>query len=57
MPPNENAKKRGFRLPEIIAGDWRGEIAGSCSVNFGQTVQDGAPRQSVEFTYLIKRPC
>jgi hypothetical protein len=42
-----------LQLPAIVPGDWRGEIAGSCSVNFGQTVQDGPPRQSVEFTYLI----
>jgi len=42
-----------FQLPEVRAGDWRGEIVGSCTVNFGQVVQEGPPRQSVEFTYII----
>lgn len=46
-------KKHAPRFPEICPGDWIGEIVGSCSVNFGQVVQDGPPRQSVELTYLI----
>jgi hypothetical protein len=53
LPPSGSAKKRGFKLPDIVAGDWRGEIAGSASVNLGQAVQDGPPRQSVEFSYVI----
>ena len=46
-------KGSSFQLPEVKAGDWRGEIVGSCTVNFGQVVQEGPPRQSVEFTYII----
>lgn len=46
-------KARGLRLPPIVAGDWRGEIVGAPGVNFGQVVQPGPPRQSVEFTYII----
>ena len=46
-------KKHAPRFPEICPGDWIGEIVGSCSVNFGQVVQDGPPRQSVELTYRI----
>ncbi|GLS39186.1 hypothetical protein GCM10010869_47830 [Mesorhizobium tianshanense] len=45
--------KAHLQLPPIIAGDWRGEIVGVPSVNFGQVVQPGPPRQSVEFTYII----
>lgn len=47
-----NKESRG-EWPAIVPGDWLGEIAGSCSLNVGQAVQDGPPRQSVEFTYLI----
>lgn len=36
-----------------MAGEWRGEIVGSANVNFGQVVQPGPPRQSVELTYII----
>jgi hypothetical protein len=46
-------KARGLRLPPILAGDWRGEIVGAPGINFGQVVQPGPPRQSVEFTYII----
>ncbi|MER8766430.1 hypothetical protein [Mesorhizobium sp. M0968] len=48
-------RKKGDRLklPPIVAGEWRGEIVAPASVNFGQVVQPGPPRQSVEFTYVI----
>lgn len=47
-------KKGGhLELPPIVAGEWRGEIVGSANVNFGQAVQLGPPRQSVEFTYIV----
>ncbi|RVD46263.1 hypothetical protein EN812_18300 [Mesorhizobium sp. M4B.F.Ca.ET.169.01.1.1] len=47
-------KKDGrLKLPPIVAGEWRGEVVGPASVNFGQVVQPGPPRQSVEFTYII----
>ena len=51
--PNTKRKKPTLKLPEIRPGNWRGEILGSCTVNFGQVVQPGPPRQSVEFTYMI----
>lgn len=51
---SQHAKKRPlFKLPDVKPGNWRGEILGSCTVNFGQVVQPGPPRQSVEFTYVI----
>jgi hypothetical protein len=46
-------KQSDFKLPGICAGSWRGEILGGCTVNFGQVVQPGPPRQSVEFSYMI----
>lgn len=46
-------KKPSFKMPDVKPGNWRGEILGSCTVNFGQVVQPGAPRQSIEFTYMI----
>jgi hypothetical protein len=46
-------KGRGFRLPPIVAGEWRGEIVGAPGINFGQVVQPGPPRQSVEFSYIV----
>lgn len=51
--PNTKRRKPPLKLPEIKPGSWRGEILGSCTVNFGQVVQPGPPRQSVEFTYMI----
>lgn len=51
--PRTAKKRPAFKLPEIRPGNWRGEIFGSCTVNFGQVVQPGPPRQSVEFTYII----
>ena len=51
---SRSAKKTTlFRLPDLKSGNWRGEILGGCTVNFGQVVQPGPPRQSVEFTYMI----
>lgn len=49
----DRKKKPSFELPDVKPGNWRGEILGSCTVNFGQVVQPGAPRRSVEFTYMI----
>lgn len=46
-------KKPSFNLPDVKPGNWRGEILEGCTVNFGQVVQPGPPRQSVEFTYVI----
>ena len=49
----KKSRKPALKLPEIRPGNWRGEILGSCTVNFGQVVQPGPPQQSVEFTYMI----
>lgn len=46
-------KATRLQLPPLVAGEWRGEIVGSANINFGQVVQPGPPRQSVEFTYVI----
>lgn len=51
--PSTRKKAGGFSLPAIVAGGWIGELAGTPSVHFGQSVQPGPPRQSVEFSYLI----
>lgn len=51
--PNAGPKERAFRLPEIGPGRWRGDILGRCTVNFGNIVQPGEPRRSVEFTYMV----
>jgi len=45
--------KSEFTLPPVVPGDWEGEIFGSGSVNLGQVVQPGPPRQSVEFSYIV----
>lgn len=50
--PRETKKKTPLKLPDLRPGSWRGEILGGCTVNFGQVVQPGPPRQSVEFTYI-----
>ncbi|MEI3853665.1 MULTISPECIES: hypothetical protein [unclassified Ensifer] len=50
---NTRRRKPELKLPEIKPGNWHGEILGSCTVNFGQVVQPGPPRQSVEFTYMV----
>ncbi|MBB4000255.1 hypothetical protein [Aureimonas pseudogalii] len=50
------AKTRTSRsplLPAILPGSWKGESVGAASVNFGQELQPGPPRQSIEFTYAI----
>lgn len=51
--PGTRREPEGPILLDIEVGDWRGEILGSCEVNFGQVVQDGPPRQSIEFTYVV----
>lgn len=46
-------RKPGVQLPEIIAGEWRGELAGNASLRLGQVVQPTEPPQSVEFSQII----
>lgn len=46
-------KTEAPKLPCIKPGPWRGEIVGACTLNFGRVVQDGPPRRSVEFSYII----
>lgn len=40
-------------LPELVPGRWQGELVGGANIHFGQAVQPGPPRQSVEFSYCI----
>jgi hypothetical protein len=51
--PRLGIGKTPFKLPDVRPGNWRGEILGGGTLNFGQVVQPGPPRQSVEFTYMI----
>lgn len=51
--PQKRKKPGGFRLPDFIAGSWHGELVGTPSLHFGQTVQPGPPRRAVEFSYLL----
>ena len=47
-------KKRPFlNPPEVRPGNWQGEILDGYTVSLGQVVQDGPPRQSIEFSYIV----
>lgn len=50
--PRLGKGKTPFKLSDVRPGNWRGEIVGGGTLNFGQVVQEGPPRQSVEFTYM-----
>jgi len=39
--------------PEVKPGNWQGEILDGYTVSLGQVVQNGPPRQSVEFSYIV----
>lgn len=51
--PRTKHKSEGFKLSDIVPGSWKGELIGGASINFGQVVQPGEPRQAVEFSYCI----
>ena len=51
--PRETKRKTPLKLPDLRPGNWYGEILGGCTINFGQVVQPGPPRQSVEFTSML----
>jgi hypothetical protein len=51
MPTNR--KEERFAFPGIKPGSWRGEILDRGTVNFGQVVQAGPPRQAVEFSFMV----
>lgn len=51
--PRPGKSKPAIKLPDVRPGTWRREILDGCTLNFGQVVQPGPPRQSVEFTYMI----
>lgn len=51
--PRETKRKTPLKLPDLRPGNWCGEILGGCTINFGQIVQPGPPRQSVELTYMV----
>ena len=46
-------RKTGVQLPDIVAGEWRGEFAGSATLSLGQVVQPTKPPLSVEFSQII----
>jgi hypothetical protein len=46
-------KTTDFKFPEPTPGSWKGEMLSNYTVNFGQQVQPGPPRQSVEFSYIV----
>ena len=48
-----HGKTTGLHMPSIVPGEWCGDLVGAASVNFGQVVQSGPPRQSVELTYVV----
>jgi hypothetical protein len=48
--------KQKAKLPDtpvVEPGNWQGEILEGYTVSFGQAVQDGPPRRSVEFSYIV----
>jgi hypothetical protein len=53
MAKRATRKKKQQSQRTIEPGNWQGEIVGIGSVHFGQEVQDGPPRQSVEFSYVF----
>ena len=50
---NNRKKSSRLQFPEILAGSWKGEIAGKPHVHFGQQTQPGKPRRSVEFSSMM----
>jgi hypothetical protein len=46
-------KKRIVGTPVVEPGNWQGEILDEYTASFGQTVQDSAPRRSIEFSYIV----
>src|ERR1700739_2306910 len=51
---SRTTRKRPFlTAPEVRPGDWQGEILAGYTISFGQTLQDGPPRRSVEFSYIV----
>ena len=52
---SQTTKKRPvLTSPEARSGDWQGEILDDgYAISFGQTMQDGPPRRSVEFSYIV----
>jgi hypothetical protein len=46
-------KRKLVKPPVVGPGNWQGEILDGYIVSFGQAVQDGSPRRSVEFSYIV----
>jgi hypothetical protein len=46
-------KRKLVKPPVVGPGNWQGEILDGYTVSLGQVVQDGPPRQSVEFSYIV----
>ncbi|MGX1496686.1 hypothetical protein ACSSV1_001722 [Labrenzia sp. MBR-25] len=39
--------------PVVTPGNWTGDVVEISAVHFGQEVQDGPPRQTMEFSYVV----
>lgn len=39
--------------PAVTPGNWTGDVVEISAVHFGQEVQDGPPRQTKEFSYVV----
>ncbi|OMI09267.1 hypothetical protein BSN85_17185 [Bradyrhizobium brasilense] len=51
--PRATKKRPVINPPEVEPGSWQGELLDGHTVSFGQAVQDGPPRRSVEFSYIV----
>lgn len=51
--PRATKKRTFLNPPEVRPGNWQGEILDGYTVSFGQAVQSGPPRRSVEFSYIV----
>jgi hypothetical protein len=47
------SKRELVKPPVIRPGNWQGEVLKGYTVSFGQAVQEGPPRQSVEVSYIV----
>jgi hypothetical protein len=50
---NNRTKSNRLEVPAVLAGSWKGEIAGKPHAHFGQQTQPGKPPRSVEFSYTM----
>jgi hypothetical protein len=50
---NNRNKSSRLEVPAVLAGSWKGEIAGKPHAHCGQQTQPGKPPRSVEFSYMM----